>query len=192
MIDERQDHVPKISRETVSQERHTHLLRQELIMTLSPPPSHAKNGSSVDIGLGAQYVKDLSFENPNSPHVFSSTEGSPDLNVNVNIVTQGLAGNAYEVTLSIKAEAKHGGKTAYIVDLSYAGVFVMPDLPTEQLKLFLLVEAPRLMFPFARSIIANATRDGGFAPLMLAPVDFMAMYTANSQNVGTMPPAGAA
>jgi preprotein translocase subunit SecB len=146
----------------------------------------------AQIGLGAQYVKDLSFESPNAPQVFSAANNQPEINVGVNVHSRSLGDHAYEALLAIKLEAKLAGKTAYIVELSYGGVFVVPAMPEDQLKLFLMVEAPRLLFPFARAIIADAVRDGGYAPLLLSPMDFMALYHANKGAVGLMPAQGAA
>ena len=146
----------------------------------------------VQISLGAQYIKDLSFESPNAPQIFAAANAQPEINIGVNVHSRGLGDHGYEVMLAIKLEAKLSGKIAYIVELSYGGVFVVPAMPEEPLKLFLLTEAPRLLFPFARAIIADAVRDGGFAPMMLSPIDFMALYQSNKENVGTMQTQGAA
>jgi len=146
----------------------------------------------VQISIGVQYVKDLSFESPNAPQVFASVQGQPEINVGVNVHTRALGDHGYEVLLVIKLDAKLSGKTAYIAELSYGGVFVVSALPEEQLKLFLLTEAPRLLFPFARAVMADAIRDGGFAPVMLSPIDFMALYQSNQGAVGLMPTQGAA
>ncbi len=112
--------------------------------------------------------------------------------MNVNVHTRALAASNYEVLLSIKLEAKIEDKTAFIAELAYGGVFVLPAMPEESLRFFLLVEAPRLLFPFARAILADAVRDGGFPPVMLNPIDFMGLYLANKENVGVMQTAGAA
>jgi preprotein translocase subunit SecB len=146
----------------------------------------------TQIGIGAQYVKDLSFESPNAPQVFSIPNSQPEINIGVNVASRNLDASAHEVLLALKLEAKLAGKTAYIVELAYAGVFVLPKMPDDQTKMFLMVEAPRLLFPFARAIVADAVRDGGFAPMMLSPIDFMALYQANKGTVGLMPTQGAA
>jgi preprotein translocase subunit SecB len=146
----------------------------------------------TQIGIGAQYVKDLSFESPNAPQVFSIPNNQPEINFSVNVHSRNLADRAFEVLLALKLEAKLAGKTAYIVELSYGGVFVLPAMPEDQTKMFLMVEAPRLLFPFARAVVADAIRDGGFAPMMLSPIDFMALYQANKDTVGLMPTQGAA
>jgi len=153
--------------------------------TQSPP-------QPVPISIGAQYIKDLSFESPGAPQIFATAPSQPEINVGVNVHSRTLGEHAYEVLLAIKLEAKLSGKLAYIAELSYGGAFSIPQMPEEQLRLFLLVEAPRLLFPFARAILADAVRDGGFAPVMLSPIDFMALYQSNRGTVGLMPAQGAA
>jgi preprotein translocase subunit SecB len=89
-------------------------------------------------------------------------------------------------------ESKLGDKTGFIVELTYAGLFALPELPEDQMKLFLLVEAPRLLFPFARSILANAVREGGYPNIVIQPIDFLALYMSQRSNVGSMVTSGAA
>jgi preprotein translocase subunit SecB len=136
------------------------------------------------IMINAQYVKDFSFENPNAPAIFQAGLGEPHLDVGINVQSRslGLGQNgdqSFEVWLAMRAESKIGGKQAFIAELSYAGVFTVPKLPDEQLKMFLLIECPRLLFPFARQIIADAVHQGGFPPLLLNPIDFAALYMQN-------------
>ncbi len=131
---------------------------------------------TLQIAIHAQYIRDFSFENPHAPQVFSLMKTAPELEIGVNIQTQALEDGAHEVVLLLKLEAKFEEKTAFIGELAYAGVFGFPEIPEEQLKAFLLIEAPRLLFPFARSIIANAVRDGGFPPVLINPIDFAALY----------------
>ena len=92
----------------------------------------------------------------------------------------------------LRLEAKLEDKTAFIAELTYAGIFTVLNVPEEQLKMLLLIECPRLLFPFARAIMADAVRDGGFPQILIAPIDFAALYQANKNNVGTMTAAGAA
>ncbi len=127
------------------------------------------------IGMISQYVKDLSFENPNAPAVYQ-WETQPQIEVQFNIGTQRLGDEVYEVALKIEVVARADANTAFAVDLLYAGLFAIRNLPEEQLQPFLLAEAPRLLFPFARRVVADAIRDGGFPPLMLDPIDFGALY----------------
>lgn len=126
-------------------------------------------------GLNAQYVKDLSFEHPMAPRTFSINQ-APQIGVNVGTQAEKLTDEMYEVVLRIMAEAKHGEETAFVADLHYAGLFTLANIPQEHIEPLLLVEAPRLLFPFARRIIADVTRDGGVPPLMLDPIDFVAQY----------------
>lgn len=122
-----------------------------------------------------QYVKDYSFENPNSPAIYQ-TQSAPAVDVQFNIAASQVGDEVHEVVLRIEVKADMDGKTAFLVDLSYAGVFALRNIPAEHLQPFLLGEAPRLLFPFARRILADAVRDGGFPPLMLEPIDFAGLY----------------
>jgi preprotein translocase subunit SecB len=145
-------------------------------------------GQQIQVGVIAQYTKDLSFENPNAPGVFQKqTESKPQIDVNVNVNARKLNDEAFEVDLKITANAKQGEDTAFVVELVYSGLFGARNLPEESLQPFLLIECPRILFPFARRIIADATRDGGYAPLLLEPIDFAALYRqhlAQQQNQG--------
>ena len=136
--------------------------------------------TSPQVGILAQYVKDLSFENPNAPHSFQM-EGQPRVEVNVNVSARRAGEDVYEVDLRINATARFDEGVAYAVDLLYGGVFGLRNLPEEAMEPFLLVEAPRLIFPFARRIVADCTRDGGFAPLLLDPIDFVALFMAQRE-----------
>ncbi|MGE3623608.1 MAG: protein-export chaperone SecB [Bdellovibrionales bacterium] len=147
---------------------------------------------SMQIGVNAQYIKDFSFESPNAPQIFAPSEVAPELNMGVNLRTRPLGETAHEVLLMLRLEARLGDKTAFIAELTYGGVFALPKLPEEQLKLVLLIECPRLLFPFARGVIANAIREGGFPQVLITPIDFAALYNANRNSVGTMTAAGAA
>jgi len=146
----------------------------------------------IQIGVSAQYIKDFSFESPGAPQIFAAPQAQPEMNMGVNLHTRPLAENTHEVLLALKLEARLAGKTAFIAELSYGGVFVLPPLPEEHLKPFLLIECPRLLFPFARSILSNAVREGGFPQILINPIDFGALYQANKNHVGMLPPAGAA
>lgn len=145
------------------------------------------------IAVNAQYIKDFSFESPNAPQIFGPVEKPPELTMGVNVRTRPLNDNkAHEVLLMLKLEAKLKDKTAFIAELTYGGIFTLPQVSEEQLKVLLLIECPRLLFPFARAILADAVRDGGFPQILIAPIDFAALYQANKNNVGTMTAAGAA
>lgn len=132
---------------------------------------------SLTYAIGAQYVKDFSFENPRSPQVFAMAGQQPQVSVGVGVNVNKLADTAYEVILSINADAKHGEDAVFVVELSYAGIVTAPaNVSQELLQPLLMVEVPRQLFPFARAILSNATRDGGFPPLLLSPVDFLELY----------------
>ncbi|WP_374763157.1 protein-export chaperone SecB [Yunchengibacter salinarum] len=134
-----------------------------------------------------QYVKDLSFENPNAPGSFQRQEGDkPNIDVNVNINVQRMNEEVYEVELKLSARATNKGtdgeeKVSFICELAYGALFGIRNLPDEQLRPFLMIGGPTMMFPFARRIMADATRDGGFPPLMLEPINFEALYRAQLQ-----------
>jgi preprotein translocase subunit SecB len=131
------------------------------------------------VNILAQYVKDLSFENPNAPVSLQNNSGQPKIDINVNVGARQAGEGVYEVELKLSAAATfESGQAAFIAELLYGGIFGLRNVPEEHLELFLVVEAPRLLFPFARRILADATRDGGFPPLMLDPIDFAQLYFA--------------
>ena len=122
-----------------------------------------------------QYIKDLSFEVPGAPQSFQGAT-PPDVNVNVDVAVSRLEEPRYEVSLRIEARGNVSGSALFIIELVYAGLFEVAGLPEEQLQPALVIEGPRLLFPFARSIVAGLTRDGGLPPLMISPIDFVALY----------------
>ena len=127
------------------------------------------------VGILAQYVKDLSFENPNAPGVYQ-WQSQPQMDVQFNIGTQSGGEDMHEVVLKVEITARADEGIAFRVELLYAGLFALRNVPPEQLQPFLLAEAPRLLFPFARKIIADAAMEGGFPPLRLDPIDFATLY----------------
>lgn len=132
------------------------------------------------IGLISQYVKDFSFENPNSPAVYQWQE-QPQIDVQFNIGANQVGEDVHEVLLKIEVKAKADQGVAFQVELAYAGLFGMRNVALEQVQPFLYAEAPRLLFPFARRVLADAVRDGGFPPLLLDPIDFGALYMHQAQ-----------
>lgn len=145
-------------------------------------------------GVISQYVKDLSFENPNAPAIYQS-QVAPAIDVQFNIGSGQVGDDVYEVVLKIEVKAQAESQTAFLVDLSYAGLFALRNIPADQLDPFLLGEAPRILFPFARRVLADAVRDGGFPPLMLEPIDFGGIYLAQraqQQSLAEGQPAGEA
>jgi preprotein translocase subunit SecB len=127
------------------------------------------------VGMLNQYIKDLSVENPNSPQSYS-WESQPQIDVQVNIQVQSVSEEVHEVAmkLSIKADGDEGVR--FNVELDYATLFGMRNVPEDQAHPFLFGEAPRLMFPFARRVVSDAIRDAGYPPLVLEPIDFNALY----------------
>jgi preprotein translocase subunit SecB len=165
----------------------------------APPgslPGEAGGPQALPIAINTQYVKDLSFENPNAPQSLVPQNSQPAIEVNVNVQARGLGPNVYEVVLSITCTAKHEAMTAFIVEVAYAGVFTLTGVPQEHVHPLLLIECPRLLFPFARALVANATREGGFLPLLIQPIDFLDLYRRQAAAQGTPniqppPPQGA-
>ncbi|MDI9350039.1 MAG: protein-export chaperone SecB [Candidatus Symbiobacter sp.] len=143
-----------------------------------PTDSNPTDASQAGFSVNFQFVKDLSFENPFAPDSLVGQKTSPDVTVQVNVNARPLAGNHYEVELKIHAEAESSEGVVFLVEVTYAGVFTLNNIPDTHVQPLLLVECPRFLFPFARAIIADVTRDGGFPPLMIQPVDFLALYTA--------------
>ena len=127
------------------------------------------------IGIQSQYIKDLSFESPGAPASLVSGE-APDIKVNVQVQAKPLGGDAHEVVLHIVSDAQVKGKAIFLIELTYAGVFTVLGVPEDSIQAVLLVECPRLIFPFARRVVADVSRDGGFPPLMISPIDFVALY----------------
>jgi preprotein translocase subunit SecB len=128
------------------------------------------------VQIAAQYVKDLSFENPNAPRSLMPGQPAPQVAVNVDVRTNQLEDNTYEVVLNIRGDAKNGDVQAFIVELSYGGVVTLAGIPKEHTAPLLLIEVPRLLFPFARAVIAEATRNGGFPPMLVQPIDFADLF----------------
>ncbi len=123
-----------------------------------------------------QYIKDMSFENPGAPASLRPSSTSPNLDVNVNVSAKPMSETDFEIELKLDATATREDKTLFIAEVAYAGVFRIHNVPKEHLQPIILIECPRLLFPFARQILADATRQGGFPPLMIDPVDFAALY----------------
>ncbi len=132
------------------------------------------------LSIVAQYVKDLSFENPRGPGGLTPGE-APEIKINVDTRGRQVEGERYEVELVISVNATAGGNPMFVCELTYAGLFGIANMPEEAIQPMLLIECPRLLFPFARRVVADATRDGGFPPLMIDPIDFMTLYRRRAQ-----------
>lgn len=152
-------------------------LSQEETIPSTPQPSPVFTpGAAPQMKVLGQYLKDLSFENPNAPQSLSTQTGQPEINISVNVNARTLTATDYEVELHLEAKASHEQKVVFAADLLYAGVFRLENIPQEALHPVVLIECPRMLFPFARQVLADATRNGGFPPLMLDPIDFAGMY----------------
>jgi len=126
-----------------------------------------------------QYIKDLSFENPNAPNSLSPRETGPQLDINVSVNARPLTAADFEVNLTLTARASHGTDIVFNVELVYSGIFRIQGVAEEHLHPFVMIECPRMLFPFARKIVADATSSGGFPPLLIDPIDFVALYQQN-------------
>ncbi len=124
----------------------------------------------------AQYIKDFSFENPNAPNSLRPREKAPEIKINVNVGANPLSETDFEVELKLEAKAEDGEGVMFNAELVYAGVFRIEGIPEESMGPAVLIECPRLLFPFARQIISDSTRNGGFPPLMIDPIDFAQLY----------------
>lgn len=149
----------------------------------------AEASGDAQVGVLAQYVKDLSFENPGAPQSLLAMSEDPNVEINVNVGAVAISANEYEVSLTVNVSAKKDEDVLFVVELVYCGVFALTNLPAEHVQPLLLIECPRLLFPFVRNIVADATRDGGFPPLMIQPLDFAALYQQQQQDAATTAPA---
>ena len=150
----------------------------------TPSPEGIDDGSTQpQIATIAQYIKDFSVESPSSPQVFQ-WQTQPSLDVQFGINGNQVGDDVHEIVLKIEITAKSDSGTHFIVDLSYAGLYAFRNIPEEQLPPFLLIEAPRLLFPFARQIVAESVSNLGFPPVLLDPIDFAAAYMAQQEGQG--------
>lgn len=151
------------------------------------PPAGAGNSGGEDaqqqggeLSILVQFIKDLSFESPNSPKSLQGPGENPQLNVNVNVQASPQGENVYEVDLNFEAKATSDDGVIYNIELVYAGMFRLAGIPEEYLQPVLFVDCPTLLFPFARRIVADLTQEGAFPPLLLDPVDFAGLYRQNA------------
>lgn len=144
----------------------------------APPPQ---------VNVLGQYIKDLSFENPGAPRSLRGPGKNPNIQINVNVQAQPIGDDVYEVVLSMEAAAKNEEGTLYNLELIYAGGFRLRNLPPQALKPVLFIECPALLFPFVRRLVADLTREGGFPPLLLDPIDFVALFRQRMTQDEPMP-----
>ena len=133
------------------------------------------------LSILTQYVKDLSFENPKAPQGLQAAAQRPQIEIKVDVNAKGVGEGQYEVSLQLNVQAKAEEDTIFLLELAYGGVFTLANIPQDSLQPLLLIECPRLLFPFARRIVADTTRDGGFPPLMIDPIDFVTLYRRKVQ-----------
>jgi len=145
-------------------------------ITMSATNGGPQPQAMPQIGVLAQYVKDLSFENPNAPRSMAPSGQPPTINIQVNVDAAPMSGSDYEVTLRLEGKAEASSTLLFSFELVFAGVFRVQNVPAESIQPVVMIECPRLLFPFAREIIATAVRNGGFPPLLLDPVDFVTLY----------------
>jgi preprotein translocase subunit SecB len=150
----------------------------------SPTPAGGdQQASQPRLAIVTQYVKDLSFENPRGPAGVPGG-GRPEIQIQVDVKGQPAGGEGqFEVVLDLNISAKAGDQTLFLLELAYGGLFGLANIPQDSLQPLLLIECPRLLFPFARRIVADVTRDGGFPPLMLDPIDFLSLYRRRIQQM---------
>lgn len=146
----------------------------------NPQPQDAPTGSSMPITVHAQYVRDISFENPNTPEMLRAGQDQPNMDVNIGMDARKIEDeqfeNLYEVVLNVRAEAMRGDDVMFIAELQYGITLTLNGVPEDQHHPLLLIEIPKLAFPYARQILSDLTTQGGYPPLLLTPVDFHALY----------------
>lgn len=142
------------------------------------------------LNVVAQYIKDFSFENPNAPKSLVTGQ-QPQIGIQINVNAAPVSDTDIEVVLHLSGKAENAGSLLFSFDLAFGGVFRIRNVPQESLNAVVLIECPRLLFPFAREIIATTVRNGGFPPLLLDPVDFVALYRQKMEQLaGQQPPVG--
>jgi len=142
--------------------------------------SDEAGNQGLRVNVLGQYIKDLSFENPNAPKSFQEPGENPNLQLNFNVGANKIGDDTYEVTLHFEGEAKSEASGIYQLDLVYAGIFRVEGFPQDRLRPFLFVDCPAVLFPFVRRLIADLTREGGYPPLLIDPIDFAALYRRNA------------
>lgn len=135
--------------------------------------------NSPSFTIKGQYVKDISFESPNAPQSLFASNATPKIEVNVEIKAQKLQESIFETTLHITARSTSDGNALFLADIAYAGIFEINNIPEEHIEPLVMIDCPFVLFPFARRVISDLTRDGGFPPLMLDPIDFHSLYMQN-------------
>lgn len=146
------------------------------------------SATQAQLGVLAQYVKDLSFESPNAPDALQGPGQNPQLKVSVNVNAGARAEEVYEVALNLEVHARSDSGIIYNVELVYGGLFRLQNIPEQLLQPVLFVDCPTILFPFMRRVLADVTRDGGFPPLMLDPIDFGRLYAERASRAAQAEP----
>lgn len=155
----------------------------------APAQPQTQEGAPPQLSVLAQYIKDFSFENPNAPRSLQPSQ-SPSIGIQINVEVKSLSDTDYEVGLKIEGKADVAGTVLFVFDLVFAGVFRVQNVPKENIHPLIMIECPRLLFPFAREIISSAVRNGGFPPLLIDPVDFVGLYRQKLAETQGQPGAG--
>ena len=143
---------------------------------------HTSPETQQQISVHAQYVRDLSFESPAAPDCFVKTLGQPDVQIEVNVASKRVNEALFEIELRLAATAKIEEMILFVTELAYAGLMSATNINDDKIQPLMMIEGPRLLFPFARAIMSGATRDGGFLPLNINPIDFVALYQNNVED----------
>ena len=169
----------------------THNGRQ-IVIPMAPRNSNsmeiamAENGAAENLpqlNVLAQYTKDFSFENPNAPASLAPQEQGPNINIQVNVNAKQLPSGEFEVSLLLEGSAQTSNSVLFKFELDYAGIFRLQNIPEAELHPVIMIECPRLIFPFARQIVADAVRNGGFPPLFIDPIDFVALFRQKLEQI---------
>ena len=139
-------------------------------------PEDTAPDTAPSVAINSQYIKDLSFENPKAPGSLVPQKEAPQIEVSLNLEAKALQDDVHEVTLQITSTAKSSNDPLFVVELAYSGLFTLKNVAPDQKEMILLIHCPTILFPFARRILSDVTRDGGFQPLMLEPIDFAGLY----------------
>lgn len=142
----------------------------------APQPGTAQQPAPAQLNVLAQYIKDMSFENPNAPRSLQPAQQQPAINIQINVGAKPMSDTDFEVELKVEGKAETAGSTLFQFELVYAGVFRLQNIPQQDMHPIMMIECPRLLFPFAREIISNAVMNSGFPPLRIDPVDFVGLY----------------
>jgi len=153
------------------------------------PAETAAQDLAPQLNVVGQYIKDFSFENPNAPQSLAPRQEPPQIGIQINVNANPLSDTDIEVVLKLEGKAEAGGMLLFSFELDFAGIFRIRNVPQESLNAVVLIECPRLLFPFAREIIATAVRNGGFPPLLLDPVDFVGLYRKKMSEMAAQAPA---